>query len=100
MNALLFSKEKTAELLRIDVIFKSKSLTLSTHAYGNVKNACHWKVENRVFQFIFTCFPLLFLDSRYPLDNEMTLHTYTTYVKGILGQGGTGLLRLSKASNI
>ena len=96
-----FPKSKNAEILRIDVIFNSKSLILlSAHAYKNVKNACHWKVEIRAIQFIFTCFLLHSLDSRYPLDNEMTLHTYTTYVKGTLGQGETGLYRLLKTSNI
>ena len=28
------------------------------------------------------------LDPRCPLDNDMSLLTYTTYVKGVLGQGG------------
>ena len=27
------------------------------------------------------------LDPRCPLDNDMSLSTFTTYVKGILGQG-------------
>ena len=41
-----FPKSKTAEILRIDVIFKSNSLIfLSAHANTNVNNACHWKVE-------------------------------------------------------
>ena len=30
------------------------------------------------------------LDPRCPFDNVMSLHIYTTYVKGILGQGGGG----------
>ena len=32
------------------------------------------------------------LDLRCHLDNEMSLHNYIKYVKGILGQGGEGKL--------
>ena len=39
-------------------------------------------------QFVFRCFPSL--DSRSPLDIEMSLHTYTIYKKGMLGLGGGG----------
>ena len=49
----------------------------------------------------------LFLDDphpprqRCPLDNDMPLYTYTTYVKGVLGLGGgaKGLYK-QKTSNI
>ena len=40
------------------------------------------------YQFLFRCFP--HLDSRRPLDFEISLHTHTTYVKGILGLGEGG----------
>ena len=40
-----------------------------------------------VFQFVFRCFPL---HPRCPVDSEMLLHTYTTYVKGVVGLVGGG----------
>ena len=40
------------------------------------------------YQFVFRCSPL---DPRNPLNYEMSLHTYTTNVKSILGRG-RGLL--------
>ena len=40
------------------------------------------------------------LDPKCPLDNDMPLCTYTTYVKGVLGLGGKGLYKQKKTSNI
>ena len=37
------------------------------------------------FSLFLDAFPL---DPRCPLDNDMSLQTFTTYVKGILGLGG------------
>ena len=49
-------------------------------------DVCHWKVKTGVFQFV-DAFPP---DPRCPLENEMSLHTYTSYIKGVLGLGGWG----------
>ena len=77
----------------LEVTFNSKSLIYSSCAW--VRNM-H---ENKTFvigmlnfvssiKYIFKSFPPL--DPRSPLDLEMFLHTYTTYVKGILGLGSWG----------
>ena len=33
------------------------------------------------------------LEQRRPLEYEMSLHTYTTYIKGILSLGGGGIIK-------
>ena len=48
-----------------------------------------------IFQFVLDASPL---NRRCPLDNEMSL--YTTCVKVDLGQGGKGLYKPKKTSNI
>ena len=75
----LFAKE----LLAIRRIF---SVVDEIHLNCDV---CHWKDETGVFQFIFRCFAPL--DPRCPLDNDISLQTFTTYVKGILGLGGQSI---------
>ena len=47
-------------------------------------DVCHWKVKSCVISDCFRCSPL---DTRSPLDYEMSLHNYTTYVNDILGLG-------------
>ena len=61
---------------------------------AKIRDVCHWKVETYVFQFSFKCFSPA-LDPRCLVNNEMSLHTYTTFVKGNLGQGGVRLEQTS-----
>ena len=73
---------------KTELTFNSK-----TFIYASVACECNMH-ENMTFvvgklnlvsyQFVFRCPPPP-LDTRSPLDYEMSLHTYTTYVKGILG---------------
>ena len=84
-------------MLRIELLCKSKLFGIpSAHAYG-----LHTKIVTFLIEKIklvsFSLFldaspPTPLLDPRCPLDNDMPLNTYTTYVKGVFGLGGKGVV--------
>ena len=55
--------------------------------YTKTYDICHWKDETGVFQFVLNASPL---NPRCHLNNNMSLYTYTAYVKGVSGLGGGG----------
>ena len=72
----------------------------SAHAYEICLENCMYvigKMKLASFSLFIDAFPL---DPRCPLDNEMSLYTYTIYVKGVLGLGRKGLYKPKKTSNI
>ena len=75
------------------MLFISK--ILQYHSCARVRNILKivtlvtGKVKLVSFSLFLDAFPL---DPRCPLDNDMSLQTYTTYVKGVLGLGGKGVV--------
>ena len=68
--------------------------------YTYKRDVSHWKDKTGVFQLTFRCSPAPTLDSRCHLDNDMSIWTFTTYVKGILGLGGGGGIKMKDSSFI
>ena len=72
---------------------------MRTKTYMLNRDACHWKVGIRVFQVVLDA---LSPNPRCHLDDELSLYTYTQFLKCILGQGGgvggTWLYTQKKAS--
>ena len=71
------------------MVFNSKSLRPASCAWvRNMLKTLHLSLKslNLGLSFCLRC-PL---DIRCPLDNKMSLHLYTTFVKGVVGLGGCG----------
>ena len=86
-------------MIRIELVFISKTLRYSSSArVRNILKSVTFVIE-KVKLVSFS----LFLDAsplypRCPLDNNMSLYTYTTYVKGVSGLGGKTLYKPKKTS--
>ena len=77
-----FMKSKGAKILRIDeVLINSKSLR---YLYCKCVRYMLRKVTFVTGKLKLASFSLFLEDPRCPSDNEMSLPTYTYYVKGIL----------------
>ena len=80
-------------MLRIELLFNSKIFGIpSAHEYELHTKIVTFLIEKMKLVsfslFLDAFFPPPPLDPRCPLDNDMPLYTYTTYVKGVLGLGG------------
>ena len=87
-------------MLRMEVLFISITLRYSFYAcVGNtLKTATFVTGKMKVsFSLFLDASPL---DPRCPLDNDVSLYTYTTCVKGVLDLGGKGLYKPKNTSHI